>query len=214
MAHEVDQPRAPASWRRPMFIWPLAWFVMGVGLMIGDVFSRPPQGPFWVALGLGALGWGAAGGYSGPTDRTSWSWPLGLAWALLFPPSLLVGLRWAEFVEYPLGGPGVLGLGAALGLGGAVGGLLTGISAPNAGLRATTLVRGLIAFAFFGALFFIASCAGMLGCYLLPGLVEGLLGGLLGETAAVKLGFGLGWAVGGLLAGAAVTSTREESIGV
>ena len=192
-----------------MVLWPLAWFVLGVGLMIGDVYSEPRRGPLWVPLVLGALGWGAAGGYSAPGRQASWRRPLGLAWALLFPASLLTGMRWAELVEYALGGAGFEGLVAALGLGGAIGGLLTGVSMP-AGRQAARWRRGAGALALFGALFLIGACAGTLGSYVLADLVEGLLGGLLGEPAALALGFGLGWAVGGLAAGAAATAMQAE----
>lgn len=195
-----------------MFLWPLAWFLMGIGLLIGDVYSEPRRGPLWAALILGALGWGAAGGCPRSRGRTPWRWPLGLAWTVLFPAALLVGLRWAELAEL-LGGAGFEGLIAAFALAGALGGLLTGIATPERSRGASRPVLGISAAGLFGVLFLIGSYVGTLGSYLLADLVEGMLGGLLGNTTALALGFGLGWALGGLAAGAAAASIQAAASG-
>lgn len=214
MAPQLDQVGTPVGWRRPMVIWPLAWFLMGVGMMVGDVYSEPRHGPLWAALALGAVGWGAAGGYSGPCgprNPATWRPSLGLAWALLFCAGLVAGMRSAELVEYALGGAGFEGLAAGLGVGGAVGGLLTGLSTAGAGQRRSA-ARGLGALALFGALFLLGAWTGTLGSYFMADLFEALLGWLVGDTVALTLGFGLGWAVGGLAAGAAATAVQAEPI--
>lgn len=209
MSHRGEQRGNPASWRRPLLLWPLAWFLTGAGMMLGDVTSEPSRGPLWVALALGCLGWGAAGARSAPGEGAAWQLPLGVAWAAIFASSLPAGIRWARLIEDG-GGVGFEGLVAAIGLGGAVGGLLTGIATAGREDRAGRLARGLGAAAVFGVLFLFGAYAGTLASYLLVDAVEAILGGLLGETAALALGFGLGWSVGGLAAGTAEVVVRAR----
>lgn len=192
-----------------MLLWPLGWFLTGTGLMLGDVYGEPSRGPLWLPLLLGGLGWGGAGGLAEPGDGTA-RVPRGLAWAAIFAATLLGGMRWAGLVEDG-GGAGFEGLVAAFGLGGAAGGLLTGMSAPAGSRRPGRVARGFSAAATYGVLFLIGAYLGTLASYLVADAVEGILGGLVGETAALALGFGLGWALGGLAAGAAAVIARAPA---
>jgi hypothetical protein len=179
--------------RHRILTWAIAWGVAGIGFFTADIFSRPRQGPLWVAVVFGLVAWSTAGALSFNHAHVVRGV---VVWALAYVVAFWLGAIWGASFERN-GSGGFVGALLGWAVGGAVGTLLSGYISASRRRRVGPLISAVA----WGLSFFVGGYVALVAGMYLAQAAKGVLA-VLGQRAALTIGWGLGAMIGGALASA------------